>query len=301
MATLKIFDDITESTLYAVSNFAENTPDGEDATIEIASHGGLVFYGTGTCQKMNEAKDRGVKFTAKVYGLAASSAADIVLACDHIKMADKSALMIHSAFNGSSEKDRGIEIANDAQLSVIRKRIPDYTAKDLEQDRWFTSSEALSLGICDEIFGIDKTSAQAKATARYLARCTEGGSIMQEIKAEFEEVKEEKEKVEEAEEVVEEKEEVKEEEKSPSVEEVIEKISERLDDLDARLAKLEGACGDEERKDEARMKAVWKRLNAVTKPVEAKTTTNVASTPEEDLERYKATYGNMNFDRYIKD
>ena len=133
MRTLQIFSDIYEGTLYAVSEMADNLKDGDEGVIEICSHGGFVFYGNAAFQKMQEAQARGCHFTAKVYGIAASSASDIVLACDRIEMADSSAMMIHSAWNDKKQEDQGISIANSAQLSVIRKRLPDYTEKDLNR------------------------------------------------------------------------------------------------------------------------------------------------------------------------
>jgi ATP-dependent protease ClpP protease subunit len=295
MKTLQIFSDIDELTLYAVSNFADSLEDGEEGVIEIASHGGAVFYGNAAFQKIQQAQNRKCKFIAKVYGIAASSAADIVLSCDRIEMADTAAMMIHTAWGAS--KDRGIEIANFAQLSVIHKRLPDYTEKDLEQDRWFTAKEALSLGLCDSIFGLESTSIQARLCAKYLSTSNVGGSTMENVEKKVDEVVEEQ-----KEEVVEEK-----KEDAPSVEEVLEKIAERLDDIEARLVALEGVkaeCGDnvvDENRDNARMKAIWNKLSAISRPAastESVIATPKAEDPKEALERYKAQFPNL--DSYIK-
>jgi ATP-dependent protease ClpP protease subunit len=294
MKTLQIFSDIDELTLFAVSNFADSLADNEEGIIEIASHGGAVFYGNAAFQKIQMAQNRGCKFIAKIYGIAASSAADIALSCDRIEMADTSAIMIHSAWGAS--KDRGIEIANMAQLSVIHKRLPEYTEKDLAEDKWFTAQEALTLGICDSIFGLQSDSIQARLCAKYLS--TRGGFTMEDQEKKVEEVVEEKKEIEE----------VKQDD-APSVEEVLEKIAERLDDMEARLVALEAGikaeCGDAQddadRRDNARMKAIWTKLSAISRP--AASTENVIATakvedPKAALERYKSQFPNL--DSYIK-
>lgn len=113
------------------------------------------------------------------------------------------------------------------------------------------------------------------------------------------------------EEVVEEKKEIEEvkDNDAPSVEEVLEKIAERLDDMEARIHALEAGikaeCGDAqddvERRDNARMKAIWTKLSAISRP--AASTENVIATakaedPKAALERYKAQFPNL--DSYIK-
>lgn len=294
MRTLQIFSDIYEGTLYAISEMADNLKDGEDCTIEIASHGGLVFMGNASFQKIQEAQARGCKFTAKVYGIAASSAADIVLACNRIEMADHSAIMIHSAWNDAGNEDEGIAIANVAQLSVIHKRLPDYTEKDLKADRWFTAKEALEIGLCDAVFNTAPDSIQARLCAKYL-----GGKEMPED-TKVEPVK--------AEEVVEEKKEEMVEEKkedAPSVEDILERIGERLDDLEGRLKALEGAkaeCGGEpDRRDNARMRAVYERISAVMKPATPREEIIAVAKPDpvKELEAYKAKYPDLA--SYIRD
>lgn len=288
MKKLQIFSDIEEATLYGVAELADSLTDGEEATIEICSHGGFVFIGSACFQKMQEAQARGCRFTARVYGIAASSAADIVLACDRIEMASGSALMIHSAWSGDGRKDQGIEIANQTQLSVIHKRLPQYTETDLEQDHWFTATEALEAGICDSIFGVQSDSPQARLCALYMAHIGGNGMENEEKKEEI------------VEEIVEEKKEEP-KEADPSIEEVLERVAERLDNIEARLVALEGAgCGDDgERKDNARMKAVYDRICAVTKPAVSKVTLQpTIEDPKASLDRFKASFPDI--DRYIK-
>lgn len=321
MAILQIFDDITENTLSVFSDFCAGLKDEESALIEICSHGGLVFYSNAIFQKMQEAQKRSCFFTAKIYGIAASSAADIALACDRVEMAKTSAIMIHSAFRPDGDQDEGITIANEAQLSVIKKRIPEYDMESLKDDQWFRADEALEIGLIDAIFD-DAYSEQSKIAAKLLNTFIEGGLIMannSKIKAKSnakaEEIKKEEVIEEEkAEEIVEEekKEEVEEikEDREPSNEDLFERIAERLeevakdlDDVKERLRKLEGGevqaeCGNDE-KENSRMKAVYDRIQAICKPAQPKAIKPIQADPKEELDRYKAKYGNMNFDSYI--
>ena len=144
-------------------------PEKSNATIEILSHGGLCFAGTGIAQKIIEAQSRGIVFTAKVYGIVASAASDIALACDRIAMAMGAQLMIHSAWNEFLDpNDPGIQRANEAQLALIHRKLPDYTAEDLRQDRWLNAEEAVKLGVCDEYINMtDVMATFRKVAARY--------------------------------------------------------------------------------------------------------------------------------------
>ena len=290
---LQIFGDIEEYSLYAVSDYADSMLAGDEATIEICSHGGLVFFGNAAAQKIASAQARGARFTARIFGVAASSAADVALACDRVEMAENSALMIHSAWNPGGKPDGGIAVANAAQLAVIRRRIPDYSEKDLRKDRWFTASQAMEIGLCDSIIAdIPTESAIGAACARYAAKCTPKGDIMDD------------EKLEKVEEVVEEK---KEDEKveEPSVEDVLERIAERLDDMEARLVALEdarAACGsDDERRPEGRLAALYRRMNAARTSAQAAqavsgpcvrkaTLAGKAADPKAELDAFNAKY-----------
>lgn len=291
MAKLQIFEDISEETLARVSAFCSDLPEKEKVDLEITSYGGGIYEAVALIQKIQETQSRGVSWTSKIYGLAASSAADIALCCDRVEMASTSVMLIHSAWNSSGKEDPGIHLANEAQLSIIRKRVPDYTEKDLQTDHWYKANEAKELGLCDFIFDSEVNSTQAKLSAKYLAKHTDiGGIFMSEI--------DEKKPVEQAEEIVEEKKEEvmeeKKEEDAPSIEDILERIGERLDDLEARLAAIEehkAECG--ERKENARMKAVYEKICAVSRPAEKPEAVVVKSDPKAELEAYKAKYGDI--------
>ena len=284
----QIFSDISEWLMYDFSAFIDSIPDNADVTIELTSHGGLVFYGNAIFQKIQEAQRRGIRFNARVYGLAASSAADIVLACDRIGMASTAAIMIHSAWSSDGEADEGIDVANAAQLAVIRRRLPEYTNDDLKVDRWFRADEAKQIGLIDYIFDLEADSLQARLCAKYLGE-SGGGNMEEEKKEEMQEGK--KAEIEEPE---------KDDDQSPSLEEAIERMIERVESIEKRLEMLEeakGECGD--RRDNARLKSLLDRISAVSKPCVSGDSVLQKETedPKAALESYKAKYPNI--DRLI--
>ena len=236
-----LINDIDEAEARMMFAWINGLPEKSDATIEILSHGGLCFAGTGIAQKIIEAQSRGIVFTAKVYGIVASAASDIALACNRIAMAMGAQLMIHSAWNEFLDpNDPGIQRANESQLALIHRKLPNYTAEDLKQDRWLNAEEAVKLGVCDEYINMNDVMATfRKVAARY---DTLGGLNMKKIEkkvsAEVEAVK--------AEAPCMENEEEKKDEEPKAIDDdimtidVLEKMAQRLDEIEKRLAALEG-------------------------------------------------------------
>ncbi len=279
-----LINDIDEAEARKMFAWINGLPEKSNATIEILSHGGLCFAGTGIAQKIIEAhQSRGIVFTAKVYGIVASAASDIALACNRIAMAMGAQLMIHSAWNEFLDpNDPGIQRANESQLALIHRKLPDYTAEDLKQDRWLNAEEAVKLGVCDEYINMtDVMATFRKVAARY---DTLGGLNMKKIEklnAEVEAVK--------AEAPCMENEEEKKNEEPKAIDDdimtidVMERIVQRLDDIEKRLGVLEGegkkaddegASDGAENGDQiaARLNALYARLSggkADEKPVVA--------------------------------
>ena len=234
-----LINDIDETEARLMFAWINGLPENANATIEILSHGGLCFAGTGIAQKIIEAQSRGIVFTAKVYGIVASAASDIALACNRIAMAMGAQLMIHSAWNEFLDpNDPGIQRANEAQLALIHRKLPDYTAEDLKQDRWLNAEEAVKLGVCDEYINMtDVMATFRKVAARYN---TLGGLDMkktEKLNAEVEAVK--------AEAPCMENEEKKDEEMKALDDDimtidVLEQMAQRLEKIEERLAVLEG-------------------------------------------------------------
>ena len=241
-----LINDIDETEAKQMFAWINGLPEKANATIEILSHGGLCFAGTGIAQKIIEAQSRGIVFTAKVYGIVASAASDIALACNRIAMAMGAQLMIHSAWNPYLDaEDVGIQRANEAQLALIHRKLPDYTAEDLKQDRWLNAEEAVKLGVCDEYINMSDVMATFRKVA---ARYTLGGLNMkktEKVSAEVEAVKAE------AQAPCNEEEKKDEEPKAMDGDDimtidVLEKMAQRLDDIEKRLALLEGNKADDE-------------------------------------------------------
>ena len=237
-----LINDIDEAEARMMFAWINGLPDKSNATIEILSHGGLCFAGTGIAQKIIEAQSRGIVFTAKVYGIVASAASDIALACNRIAMAMGAQLMIHSAWNEFLDpNDPGIQRANEAQLALIHRKLPDYTAEDLKQDRWLNAEEAVKLGVCDEYINMSDVMATFRKVA---ARYTLGGLDMkktEKLNAEVEAVKAEAPCIEEKKDEEEKKnEEPKALDDDIMTIDVMERIVQRLDDIEKRLEVLEG-------------------------------------------------------------
>ena len=277
-----LINDIDEAEARTMFAWINGLPEKSNATIEILSHGGLCFAGTGIAQKIIEAQSRGIVFTAKVYGIVASAASDIALACNRIAMAMGAQLMIHSAWNEFLDpNDPGIQRANESQLALIHRKLPDYTAEDLKQDRWLNAEEAVKLGVCDEYINMNDVMATfRKVAARY---DTLGGLNMkktEKLNAEVEAVK--------AEAPCEEEKKNEEETKAMDDDimtiDVLEQLTQRLEKIEERLSALEGegktADGESEDAAEngdqiaARLNSLYARLSggkADEKPVVATT------------------------------
>ena len=100
-------------------------------------------------------------------------------------MAMGAQLMIHSAWNEFLDpNDPGIQRANESQLALIHRKLPNYTAEDLKQDRWLNAEEAVKLGVCDEYINMtDVMATFRKVAARY--NNTLGGLDMKKLLVEI--------------------------------------------------------------------------------------------------------------------
>ena len=238
-----LINDIEEKEARSIFEWIDSLQDGATAVLDIISHGGQAFVGTGVAQRIIEAESKGIKFIARVYGICASAAADIALACDSIYMSEGSQIMIHSAWNPFiSPDDEGILRANESQLALIHRKLPDYTMEDLKTDRWFNAEQAVEAGLCAGIIKQDDVNATLKKVA---AKYNINGGIDMAImkKAQAEKLNAEVEAVK-AEAPCNEEEKKDEEVKALDDDimtiDVMERIVQRLDEIEKRLAVLEG-------------------------------------------------------------
>lgn len=233
-----LINDIDEAEARTMFAWINGLPEKSNATIEILSHGGLCFAGTGIAQKIIEAQSRGITFTAKVYGIVASAASDIALACNRIEMSMGAQLMIHSAWNEFLDpNDPGIQRANESQLALIHRKLPDYTMEDLKTDKWFNAEQAVEAGLCAGIIKQDDVNATLKkVAAKYNINGGIDMAITKKAQAEVEAVK--------AEAPCNEEEKKNEEPKALDDDimtiDVMERIVQRLDEIEKRLEVLEG-------------------------------------------------------------
>ena len=235
-----LINDIDESEARSMFAWINGLSEKANATIEILSHGGLCFAGTGIAQKIIEAQSRGIVFTAKVYGIVASAASDIALACDSIYMAEGAQVMIHSAWNDFlNAEDIGIQRANESQLALIHRKLPDYTMEDLKTDKWFNAEQALEAGLCAGIIKQDDVNATLKKVA---AKYNNGGIDMAITKK----AQAEEKKVMAVCNGPEQEQEQKREDEPKALDDdvmtvsVLEQIVQRLDEIEKRLEVLEG-------------------------------------------------------------
>ena len=234
-----LINDIEEKEARSIFEWIDSLQEGT-ATIDIISHGGQAFVGTGVAQRIIEAESKGIKFIARVYGICASAAADIALACDSIYMSEGSQIMIHSAWNPFiSPDDEGIVRANESQLALIHRKLPDYTMEDLKTDRWFNAEQAVEAGLCVGIIKQDDVKATLKkVAAKYNINGGMDMAITKKAQAEVEAVK--------AEAPCMNNEEQKKNEETKAIDDdimtidVMERIVQRLDEIEKRLEVLEG-------------------------------------------------------------
>ena len=232
-----LINDIEEKEARSIFEWIDSLQDGATAVLDIISHGGQAFVGTGVAQRIIEAESKGIQFIARVYGICASAAADIALACDSIYMSEGSQIMIHSAWNPFvSPDDEGILRANESQLALIHRKLPDYTMEDLKTDKWFNAEQAVEAGLCVGIIKQDDVNATLKSVAaKYNIN---GGMDMAIMKAKAEEKK--------IMEVCGDPEQEKKNEETKALDDdimtidVMERIVQRLDEIEKRLEVLEG-------------------------------------------------------------
>ena len=310
LRNLHFFDGIDTAELEAFSRAVANASSGDVITLDFCNGGGSVFHGIAICDMMNDARAKGAKFISNIWGYAASAACLVALSADEVYMSPNAALMYHSAWCVDGGDDPAIPLANSIQQTILSKRIARISSKDFEgDDHWVTASQALELGIIDNIIG-NSASVEDLQDIRVAAQFIYGGRKMAEIlKAEaaqeMEEKEEEKKDAPEAESGCDEN---KEEPKAEDGDiDLLEAIVQRLEGIERRLAVLEGEGKKADDEGEpapsvsARRKALMQKLNAVCAPMPsvAVKPVAVAETPDEEAKRFKATY--KNFDALMAD
>ena len=322
LRNLHFFDGIDTAELEAFSRAVAGAESVDVITLDFCNGGGSVFHGIAICDMMTDARAKGAKFISNIWGYAASAACLVALSADEVYMSPNAALMYHSAWCAGECDDPAIPLANSIQQTILSKRIARISSKDFNgEDHWVTASQALELGIIDNIIGNASSvedSQDIRVAARFIWRTemskepikAEDVRKEEEAKAAEEEIvrkpeEEEKKNAPEAESGCDE-----ENKDAPKAEDldILEMIANRLEDIEKRLSVLEGSGnkGDEANPEpapsaSARRKALMQKLSAVCAPMPsvAVKPVAVAETPDEEAKRFKATY--KNFDALMAD
>lgn len=316
MKRFRLFDDISPKCTKEFSDFLNTVEDGEEIQLEVMSYGGEVFSGLAIAQLITEARKRAIHSTAIVYGIAASAAAILALATDHVIMTELGSLMLHGVWcEGVDGEDEGIRRANEACLAIIQRRCPSYDMQTLtECDHWYSAEEAKALGLIDEIrpldsFGNDGTLTDMVRSV-LLAYAKFGGSKMNEKRNDLD-VKDIETQVEE------EKKDDETENKELSAEgedvdlktlivDGFSAVLDKLASIEARLAEPAPALEadeDEKKKDDdimsAKIRAMYDRIGKVCQPCtraprdEAKTEAQIMNEERAKNEAFKKLYLNL--------
>lgn len=300
LKTFDIYYDISPLYLEALDKHLRACATDKEINLNICSPGGDIYAGIAIAEKLRAC---GKRVNARVWGYAASAAFTIACSCDFVEASPLTHFMVHSAYGWDGDVDEGCKHANESQLALIHRKNPDYTEKELAEDRWFTAIEAQAFGLVDKIVEFEGDAEALRAAAYCFSKFRNiGGDTMKAEEMKKEEVIEEKtedltpetvgEKVEEQ---VEEKDDVK-------GDDLLEQVIERIEELSARVSALEEKREAECEPNDEKKAKLAARLASISRPV-----ARVVATEEEksaqnatkDLERFKAVYG-TSFDRFIR-
>lgn len=158
---LAVYGDITPDTatgLLSAFDFFARTP----ITLSVYSGGGDVFAAIGIRNRMAE-----LDVTARVYGIAASGAAFLLTGAKRVEMTPFSSLMIHAAYKvgpmGERIYDEDTAAIDEMQVEMFAKKTgkrKDMVRKWVAQeDTFFSTDEAVELGLADDIYQPERMAA----------------------------------------------------------------------------------------------------------------------------------------------
>lgn len=288
MKRFRFFDDIWKLSIDEFADFIQQVPDGESIQIDVMSYGGDAFGGLGLAEMLNEARKRGIHSTVVVYGVAASAAAVMALAADHVVMTEIGSMMIHGVYHETWDgkiikKGEDIDRANAICLALIQRRCPSYTMETLlKKDNWYTAAEAKELGLIDEVRPLDdfaKDTDLKNMFSRLLNMATHahrpngGNKMSKNVKNDLDE-KDVETQIEEQEKKVEE---LEAEEDAPADEADLKTlivdgfnaILERLANIESQLAAPVVEADDDDDKNDimaAKIRTMYERIGQISKP-----------------------------------
>lgn len=130
--------------------------------VRITSYGGCLYTALAIYDALRAASDAGVTITGRVYGVAASAATVVLMACDKREMTPKSEIMIHEPscciYGKVSEMQADLDSLRECweRMCSIYAERTGRTAAEIAaahtSDVWYTSEQALAGGWVDAIF-----------------------------------------------------------------------------------------------------------------------------------------------------
>lgn len=157
-----------ESTSPNVITDAIDNADGEDLEIVINSGGGDLFSGS---EIFSQLKSYSGNVTAKIYGVAASSASIIAMGANDVRISPAATFMVHNPTMATYGDHNDMGHSQD-MLQSLNKTVAgayeDKTGMDknellalMEKESWFDASEAVEKGFVDGVLFREEAKAVA--------------------------------------------------------------------------------------------------------------------------------------------
>ena len=132
--------------------------DATDINVRINSPGGMVFEGIAIYNALRAHK---ANIHVSIEGLAASIASVIAMAGDTVTMADNALMMVHNPFGWASGDAEAMRKTADVMDKITDSIAVSYTARTgksldemkaiMNDETWFSASEALDMGLVDQV------------------------------------------------------------------------------------------------------------------------------------------------------
>ena len=169
MKTFSIFgyivDDATQTESlddvkpYQIKTWLEGLDDNEEVEILFNSFGGSVSAGLAISNLIKQAKERGIKTTAHVLGVACSSASFIALACDKLVMDSNAFLMIHNPYTwiegNAKELRKEADVLDKMKESIIDVYSTKFRLSKEEISQWMNSETWIKGSDAPEVLNVE--------------------------------------------------------------------------------------------------------------------------------------------------
>ncbi len=157
---LFIFDDIDDWYGVSAQSVVDQIRnlDASEINVRLNSRGGMVFEGIAIYNALRLHK---ASIHVTIEGLAASIASVIAMAGDTVTIAENAMMMIHNPYGWAQGDAEAMRKTADIMDKIADSIAVSYTARTgksleemkalMESESWFTATEALELGLVDQI------------------------------------------------------------------------------------------------------------------------------------------------------